>query len=252
MTAKPLDPKKFNVTPVGELHWVQIKTPDSEDDKYKCQIRLKEKDAKELLARMHATIDAEGLTGNKVVYPELKPAKEAVRDEDGQIVKDEDGATEMEEVDGVYTFTFVRRASWTDRDGNEIRNTIGVVDAKNTPIASGDIPNIANGTIGQISFTYRPYEYAPKGKVQKRGITFDMRGIRIIDLKTWGTSNDYGFGDAVDGYSYSAVEKSEYFPEEGEDSENDEDSEPATPKKAVAKKVVTKSKDIDLDDELPF
>lgn len=248
MTAKPFDPKKFNVTPIGELQWVQIKTPDAEDNKYKCQIRLNEKDAKEFLARIHATIDAEGLTGNKVVYPELKPAKDPVRDEDGQIVKDEDGATEMEEVPGIYSFTFSRRASWTNDEGEVSHFHVGVVDAKNVPIAQKDIPNIANGTVGQISFTYRPYEYAPKGKVQKRGITFDMRGLRIIELKTWGTSNDYGFGDAVDGYNYSAVEKSEYFPEEGE-----EEDTPSPVKKAAPKKVVSKSSlDDDLSDSIPF
>lgn len=212
------DLKKSYVTPKGSFHWTAIKFPKKsmkdvtidgkktkiEVEEYSIELHLDEADAKLFQARHRQALIDNGIKGSNVKLLELKPVTVPVRDEDGEIEKDEFGKTVKETVDGKYRFTFTARASYTSpKTGQKVSVTIPVFDSKGKEIPNANLPDwFGEGTTGKISLI--PSQYGDASK-ESQGIKYRLEAIQLINLvmpEARGGDRDYGFGEEEDGYVF--------------------------------------------------
>lgn len=212
------------VTPVGELHWVNIsgqgKENFNEDGyEYVATVHLEGDKAKDLKAKIDALIanPPEGKKLKSTGYREL------LRNEDGELFTPTADNKEGEKT-GIYAFTF--RTGTTYEDGKT--KVVSVYNCAKPPqkVKLGD-KRIGNGSKGAISGKMRMFE---RGK--EYGVSLFLHAIQLTNFKEY-----------EDGAGFEEQEGDFYDVGEGEGFANDEAETPTETKETPkADKPKTKPK----------
>lgn len=238
---KPFPLKATGYTPKGELWFVKIDEPvlkmDAEDSEenyqYQLVLRLAEKEAEELLARMNATVEAAGfpLKSLKTRKFDLRRATQRVEDENGELIKEADGTFVKEAIEGMYDFNFSQFAYRRMKDGTFEKRELPVYDSHADRVDPQALPKIGNGSVGRVALY--PNSYSIGGK---NGVKFYLSGVQLTELVEGSGGVDIHFPEE-EGFTVAKDTVAEGFKAE-----------------AVKKPTVDAPSNVNngLDDEIPF
>lgn len=166
-------PLEVFVTPVGELKYPHITRPDTRyvtTGVYQTKICIDLEDAQELIALAEKVVNDEfaRIDTQKSADYTIKPVFEPEYNEEG-------------EPTGRVEFKCKLNAVVTPREGEPFNQTVSVVDENEVPLTE----SVWGGSMAQIKGQLFPWVNAAQKQV---GVTFRMRGVKVLDLVTGGES----------------------------------------------------------------
>lgn len=151
----------------AKLTWTSIKTPAEMSGKYETSFYVDEK-------QTGALIDA--------IDKAWAEHKGSFKGQPQSL-----GYTYVEDESGVPTGEVKFKATQAPQSANgEYTFEVGCYDADAREIKKEDIPNIGNGTIGNIEFEIYPYIFKTN-----KGIKLNLKRIQILKLEEYGDSNPF-------------------------------------------------------------
>lgn len=166
-------PLEVFVTPAGELQYPHITRPDTRyvtTGVYQTKIAIDLEDAQDLIALAEKVANDEFAkidTAKSANYT-IKPVYDLEFDEAG-------------EPTGRALFKCKLNAVVTPREGEPFNQTVSIVDEDEQPLDAA----VWGGTTAQIKGQLFPWVNAAQKQV---GVTFRMRGVKVLDLVTGGES----------------------------------------------------------------
>lgn len=221
---------KQHYTPIGVFKYCHLNKPDTrykEEGEYSVTVLLDKADAgtKAILAtldKMHKQAYEDGCEKmeetnakqkakwkqKKITKPTLNPYYADEVDEDG----DPTGRIELR---------MKTKASFTDRDGNSQKKTVGLVDAKGVMIPAKKRPLVYAGTEGRVAFAAAA-SFIPKDADVY--LSLYLNQVQITNLVSGGGGTS-AFG-AVEGADFDSSDLDEWDGKDDEEDDEDQDDGP--------------------------
>lgn len=194
--------KEILRTPAGKSFWAKLVTPDTKFDAngvYSVKVRFDADACEDLRAVLDKKVE-ESYEAALEEKPKLKatlstqPAYTEVFDDNGNST-------------GEFEFNFKLKAKGKTKDGREFEQRPVILDAKGASIlkfdGAGKVLNdgfsIGNGSIIKVAFEAVPYFAAA---TKKAGVSLRLRAVQVIELKTFGGGNNFGFDVEDGGFEY--------------------------------------------------
>lgn len=202
-------------TPKGIAAWPWLRKADDRPIKgkprkpaFKCNLRLNGADAEALKAFLDPQVEA---SYAQAIKDNPKKKKQIVKAYPYTAETDETGDVET----GFTIFKFKQNATIKMKNGETVKVTIPLFDAKGKPLPANVVPY--SGSVVKVSYSLRPYFME---STDKAGISLDLSAVQVLELvsSSGGTADQYGFG-SEDGYEADDAEAA--------DTDNKSGDEPA-------------------------
>ena len=166
-------------SPVGELYWAHLRTPEEwkgESTGYlTIQAKFPKEDTDKLIEILESAFEAAKKTEK---FSKWKPARGTAPNI---------GIKELP--NGDIVFKFKTKAEFINKQGDTIKRTVPVFDAKGKPMVN---PTIGNGSLGRIAFSLNPQCTSSTNY----GVTPYLDAVQILKLVEYNSSTDatqFGF-----------------------------------------------------------
>lgn len=193
-------------TPKGEAMWANIKNPET----YQGNV---------VGLTIQVKFDQESTTKFiNLIQAEFEKAKSSPYFKGKQWSKDP-ALSYREDKDGNILFKFKTKHEYKRADGEIVKRTVPVFDAKGVPFKSDD--EIGNGSVVKVACQIVPYHISSKNN----GVTLYLDGVQILDFKprnTGASASALGFG-VEEGFDCIKSEAEKIF---GSDSPDLDDAVP--------------------------
>jgi len=189
------------VSPKGIAIWPKLTVPDTkfkEDGEYTVRLAYtpSDKGVQAFLDDLQARFD-QFVEETKDALGPAKAKKLKLNDPFTEEADDEGNET------GRVLVKFKANAQYKNKQGQVVKRTLRIFDAKGNPLASP--PNIGNDSVLKISYSVGTYS-TPQGS----GITLYINAVQIVELVEYGAGGGdakaYGFGEE-DGYTSEAAKE---------------------------------------------
>ena len=201
MTKNATNKEKYEtfVSPKGIAIWPKLTVPDTkfkEEGEYTVKLAFtpSDKGVQTFLDDLQARFD-QFVEETKAEIGPAKAKKLKLNDPFTEEVDDEGNET------GRVLVKFKANAQYKNKQGQIVKRTLRIFDAKGNPLASP--PNIGNDSVLKVSYSVGTYS-TPQGT----GITLYINAVQIVELVEYGAGGGdakaYGFGEE-DGYTSEAA-----------------------------------------------
>jgi hypothetical protein len=213
MAAEKKKLEKFT-SPEGVAGFPWLNKPDTKfkpEGEYKTTLVMDEDEAKPMIERIEALIEAQLVTAQEEVAsnPKLKASLLKANKMDkktGELVITRPYAEKLDDQGnptGKIEFTFKMKASFKTKKGEVIEQHPQLFDAAGKELNRAKTP-VRGGSVLSIAGEYVPYFTTAAGV----GVSLRMKAVQILKLvSSGGTAEGFGFGTRVGGYTAEPVEE---------------------------------------------
>ncbi len=190
----PFGKPSIIITDKGTAIYPHLSHPDTKfdpDGHYKVSLRLSGESAEALMGIIE-TARNEAVAALKAAAKASGNLKEIKKYDKMADLPIKPVLNEAGEETGEFDFSFKMRAKGKRKTGEEYTQKPVVVDAANKPLAE----EVWGGSTIQVNAAVAPF-FVPALGV---GVSMRLRGVRVLELRTGGSSAESMFGDPTDGY----------------------------------------------------